>query len=513
MDIREILYRLRRGESQRAISKDLQLNRQTVKRYRDWAEREGLLRGELPPIEELQRRLDASLPGGKPPQQVSTVEPYREQVLALRAQNVEIAAIHQRLLERGFSGSYAAVWRFVRQLEPPKPDATVRVERPPAEEAQVDFGYAGEMRDLKSGKWRKSWAFVMTLSWSRHQYVEFVFDQQVATWLQCHRHAFDYFGGVPQRVVIDNLKSAILRATQDDPLVQHAYRECAMHYGFLIAPCRVRTPQHKGKVEQGGVHYMARNFLGGREATDIAQANRDVQVWCREVAGQRKHGTTRQKPLQRFEQTERALLQPLPESAFDPGVWKRLKLHRDCHIVCEGSYYSAPFGYIGQTLRVRIGAEKVQLYSEDLQLIAQHSRASEAGERLTHPDHLPPEKRNGLRGREDCQQEAAEIGTATERVVQALLDDPVLDRLPTVRRLLKLRTTYGAPRLEAACQRALAFDDGAYATVKRILQNDLDQQPLPTQAEQTPQPTATKTFVRAATELVGRALGAITWIL
>ena len=126
--------------------------------------------------------------------------------------------------------------------------------------------------------------------------------------MQCHCHAFDYFGGVPQRVVIDNLKSAILRATQDDPLVQHAYRECAMHYGFLIAPCRVRTPQHKGKVEQGGVHYMARNFLGGREATDIAQANRDVQVWCREVAGQRTHGTTRQKSLQRFEQTERALL-------------------------------------------------------------------------------------------------------------------------------------------------------------------------------------------------------------
>jgi transposase len=101
----------------------------------------------------------------------------------------------------------------------------------------------------------------------------------------CHRHAFEFFGGVVEEVVLDNLKAAIIRACFDDPLVQQSYRECAEHYGFLIAPCRPATPQHKGKVEQGGVHYVKRNFLGGREATSVTQANQDVRRWCNTTAG------------------------------------------------------------------------------------------------------------------------------------------------------------------------------------------------------------------------------------
>lgn len=479
-----------------------------MQKYRHWAQTQDLLSAPLPSLSELQQRLDATLPASAPPHQVSSVAPYREQVLAWREQNVEIAAIHQRLLEQGYNGSYMAVWRFVQRLEPSTPEATVRVETPPGDEAQVDFGYAGQMHDPQTGQLRKSWAFVMTLSWSRHQYVEFVFDQRVATWLNCHRRAFSYFDGVPRRIVIDNLKTAILRATQDDPLVQQAYRECAQHYGFLIAPCRVRTPQHKGKVEQGGVHYVKRNFLGGRTPTDIRQANRDVLHWCKTTAGQREHGTTRQQPLARFDTVERATLQALPPTPFDPGEWKPLKLHRDCHIVHDGSYYSAPFTHIGQTLRVRIGTTTVQIYTTDHQLIANHDRAAQPGTRCTHPDHLPPEKLDGLRGRDDCQREANDIGSAVAQVVQILLDDPVLDRLPTVRRLLKLGQTYGAARLEAACQRALAYDDPAYATVKAILHNGLDDLSPLTSASDV---ATARTFVRSAAELVGHVLGGLSW--
>ena len=214
-----------------------------------------------------------------PPQNVSSVEPYRELVVKLRQEGVEIAAIHERLKERGYTGSYSSVYRFVRNLEPLEPEVTVRVETRPGEEAQVDFGFAGRMIDPETGELRKTWAFVMTLSWSRHQYVEFVFDQKVETWLRCHRNAFAFFGGVPERVVIDNLKAGIVRACWDEPQAQQAYRECAEHYDFLITPCRPRTPEHKGKVEQGGVHYVKRNFLGGREPTTITQANRDVLRW------------------------------------------------------------------------------------------------------------------------------------------------------------------------------------------------------------------------------------------
>ena len=508
MDIQEILYRVQQGQSDRGISRDLKMTRKTVKKYRKWAVQQGLLDGELPSVAQLRQRLEETLPESAPPQQVSSVEPYREQVVAWRAQNVEMAAIHQRLVEQGFTGSYMSVWRFVKRLEPSEPEAVVRVETSPGNEAQVDFGYAGKLHDPETGRERKAWAFVMTLSWSRYQYVEFVWDQSVRTWLDCHRRAFMFFGGVPERVVVDNLKAAIIRATQDNPLVQQSYRECAMHYGFLIAPCRVRTPQHKGKVEQGGVHYVKRNFLGGRAPTDIRQANQDVRVWCQTTAGLREHGTTRQQPLVQFQQVEQAALAPLPETPFEVGDWRQLKLHRDCHIVHEGSYYSAPFTHIGQTLRVRVGIRTVQIYTDTYTLLAQHDRAERPGTRRTHPEHLPPDKLDGLRGQEDCTQEAVEIGPHTARLVDTLLSDPVLDRLPTVRRLLKLKRAVGEARLEAACERALDYDDPSYVTVKRILAQHLDQQPV---SRTPPAPSTASAFVRSAADLVGSVLGGFTW--
>lgn len=509
MDIQEIIRRLRAGQSDQAIHQDLGLHRDTVRKYRQWAAEQGLLEGEMVELEALQERVAASLPLPRPPQNESSVEPYRAVVEQLRQEQVEIKAIYQRLRERGYKGSYQSVWRFVHRLEGDGPEATVRVERGPGEEAQVDFGYAGWMLDPVSGKPRRAWGFVMTLAYSRHQYVEFVFDQQVGTWLECHRHAFEFFGGVPRRVVIDNLKAAIVRACWDDPQVQQSYRECAEHYGFLIAPNRPRTPEHKGKVEQGGVHYVKRNFLGGRDMTLITQANRDVRAWCLTTAGERVHGTTKEAPLVRFE-VEREQLQPLPPSPYDMGVWKVLKLHRDCHVVFEGAYYSAPFTHIGQQVRVRGGNKQVRIYTLDYQLLATHERAEKPGVRYTHPRHLPPEKLPGwLLNREACQEEALTIGPATTQIVQTLLDDPVIDRLPTVGRLLRLRTRFGDARLEAACQRALTFDDPTYKTVKRILTEGLDTQPLNPSTE--PPVSAARTFVRSVADLVGSALGGLSW--
>jgi len=508
MDIQEIIRRLRAGQSDRAIHEDLGIHRRTVKRYRQWAEEHKLLEGEQLDLETLQQVVETTLPQAQPPQNVSGVEPYRELVARLRHEGVEIKAIHQRLQERGYEGHYQSVWRFVRRLEGAKTQATVRVERPPGDEAQVDFGYGGRMIDPVTGRLRRSWAFVMTLAYSRHQYVEFVFDQKVGTWLECHRHAFEFFGGVPHRVVIDNLKAAILRACWDDPQVQQSYRECAEHYGFLISPNRPHTPEHKGKVEQGGVHYVKRNFLGGREPTSLPQANRDVRRWCLTIAGERVHGTTKDQPLARFE-LEQGHLQPLPPSAYDMGEWKVLKLHRDCHVVFNGAYYSAPFTHIGQQLRVRGGNKQVRLYTQDYQLLATHERADQPGERRTHPRHLPPEKLPGwLLNRDACREEAATIGPATHQVVNTLLDDPVLDRLPTVGRLLRLRARFGDERLEAACHRALQFDDPAYQTVKRILVAGLDARGL---EEPVPPPSTAWTFVRGVADLVGSALGGVSW--
>jgi transposase len=509
VDIYTLLQHLRAGDSNRRIKKDLGIDRRTVQKYRAWAEEYGLLAGSLPPIEELSQLIEETMPTPQPPQSQSTVEPYRKLVVKLREQGVEISAIRARLEERGFKGSYMAVYRFVQQLEPRRPEVTVRVETAPGEEAQVDFGYGGKMVDPATGELRKTWAFVMTLSWSRHQFVEFVFDQKIPTWLRLHRNAFAFFGGVPQRVVIDNLKAGITQACWDDPQVQLTYRECAEHYGFLVAPCKPKTPQHKGKVEQGGVHYVKRNFLGGREATTITQANQDVKVWCLTTAGQRTHGTTKAQPVVRFAETEQTALQPLPETPYDLAVWKQAKLHRDCYVVFDNAYYSAPFRLVGQTLRVRGGGQEVHLYTSDYQLVATHERASQPGQRITNPAHLPPDKLPGLvLDRAACQAVAADVGLATTALVGRLLADPVVDRLSMARRLLRLREQVGDERLEAACARALRFDEASYKSVKRILQHGLEAEKETTTAASVP---PAQRFVRGAQELLGHLWSGPTW--
>jgi transposase len=508
MDIREIILYLRRYASNRSIQRETGLHRQTVKRYREWAAAQGLLTGAVPSLTELEQIVQQSLPEKPPPQNRSSLEQYRTMVGQLRKEGVERMAIYHRLQERGYTGSYSAVRRFVSKLETQQPEVMVRVECKPGEEAQVDFGYAGLLLDPATGQLRRAWAFVTTLSWSRHQYVEFVFDQQLATWLLLHRHAFEWFGGVPERIVIDNLKAAIVKACFDDPIVQQAYRECAEHYGFLIAPCRIATPRHKGKVESG-VHYVKRNFLGGRQPTTLDVANQEVRSWCHATAGQRIHGTTREQPLARFQETERSQLNVLPATPYDLAVWKVATVGADGHITFDKAYYSVPLRiFKGSKVRVRGGAQFVTIFSATHELLATHDRARQPGQRLTHPDHLPPHKVAGLTlNREECRHTAAVIGVAADQIVTLLLDDKAVDRLRTVGRLLRLGERYGDSRLEAACQRALQFGEPCYATVKRILASELDLASAPPSTATAP----ATTFVRKASELLGHLFGGEVW--
>jgi transposase len=200
------------------------------------------------------------------------------------AQGIELTAIWQRLRDNHkYQGSYSAVRRFASRLRPPEPEAIVRVERAPGEEMQVDFGGVGPLFDPIQGRLRPAYAFVATLSYSRHQYAELVFDQKIPTWLALHRRAFESFGWVPKRVVPDNLKAAVTQALVDDPVLGEAYRRQALHYHFLVSPTRPGEPRHKGKV-LNGIHYVQRNFMAGQDFVDLTVANDHLWVWVREVA-------------------------------------------------------------------------------------------------------------------------------------------------------------------------------------------------------------------------------------
>jgi hypothetical protein len=247
---------------------------------------------------------------------------------------------------------------------------------------------------------------------------------------------------------------------------------------FSSPPAGRAPPEHKGKVEQGGVHYVKRNALAGRAFRDLHDGNRHLWRWCVETAGRRVHGTTKRIPLEVFDQVERAALLPLPATPWELAEWKQAKLHADCHVVFEAAYYSAPHRLIGQRLWVRAAGMKVELF-RDWTLVATHRRAR-PGQRRTVAAHLPPDKVQFLMQTPAwCRARGAEVGPACAAFIEALLGDRPLDRLRSAQGILRLGQRYTAGRLEAACARAQAVGEYRYHTVKSILAHALDTQPLP----------------------------------
>jgi len=477
-DIQEIIYRLRKGQSVEAIHRDTTHAKKTIRKYRNLADKHGFLeenRG-LPASSELAAVLGLLPP---PRQCVSTVEPYKKVVKAYLNRGVGKTVIWRKLREDyGYRGSYSSVKRYAQRLWPQDPQGYCRVESSPGEEAQVDFGYVGMCGDRK-GKPRKAWVFVMTLSWSRHLYVEFVFDQKMSTWLTCHEHAFGWFDGVPQRVVIDNLKVAVLTRELVDPVLSVPYRRLARHYGFVVSANRPRTPRHKGKVESA-VKYVKRNFIAGEDLgnLDLLTLNERGRKWVIDVAGVRDHGTIHEKPLAHYYSVERDALNPLPTHPFEPINAYRATLHHDCHVVVDSRYYSAPSTLIGKKLDVYVGRRVVKIYHKT-ELVATHLVVEKRGGRATRLVHYPQHKREWMeKTPQKCRQLADAVGPWCGKAVAALLSDRVQDRLPSVHSLLRLKEKVGQERLEAACQRALHYGDPRYIRVKTILAVGMENQPL-----------------------------------
>ena len=499
--IQDIIRRLQLGESERRIAQDMQISRATVRKYHKIVKEKGYL--EKPDAQTSDGKLREALgPGVQAPRQTSTVEPYREAIQDWLKQGVEMTAIWLRLQENfGYKGGYSSIRRFVHRLEPIEPEAFIRVHSEPGEDMQVDFGSVGQLYDPVTKRMRTAYVFVATLCYSRHQYAELVFDQKVVTWIALHKRAFEYFGGVPQRVIPDNLKAAVVQALVHDPILGDAYRRMALYYGFLISPTIPHTPRHKGKVESG-VHYVKRNFMAGQEFMDINVANVRLRNWILNTAGVRKHGTTGEAPLHLFNEIEKARLQPLTAEPFRLLEIRTVKVHPDCHVVITGSFYSVPYGYIGQELAAHVSENFVEIYKGQ-DLVTTHPRSTRPGQWHTRVEHYPAAKAAYLiRTPDYCKKLGAKIGPSTQSVVEQLLADRPLDRLRSVQAILKLEESVGPKRLEAACARAAYFGDVRYRQIKLILNAAMDREPLP--ETQPSQPALSHAFARCGEEFFGR---------
>jgi hypothetical protein len=339
----------------------------------------------------------------------------------------------------------------------------------PGKQAQVDFGDVGMMVDPLTGKLRKAWVFIMTLSYSRHRFVRFIFRQDVAHWIDCHIRAFEYFGGVPASVVLDNLKAGVMKADLYDPTLNRAYAELERHYGFVADPARVRAAKHKGKVERN-MPVVRQQLLAGRTFKDIDEANQRALRWCREEIGMEIHGTTKRKPFEVFQKEEVPCLKALALEPFECPLWKKCTVHPDHHVVFDRSYYSLPTRWIGREVWVRGTRSLVQVFFDE-QLIKTHLRAQQPGTWVTDPTDYPPEKLAYLMPTPTyCRKKASEIGPHTGAMIQKILQDHAMKNLRKAQALLRLAEKHGSVPMEAASERALFFGNFHYRSFKTILE-------------------------------------------
>lgn len=477
-EYRQVIHRIRMGQSDRAIAKTRLMGRLKCAFVRAIAQERGWLGGNpLPDDSELALIFD---PGKDPnPTRQSLSLSHQEQIQKWVSEGIWATTIHRALAEQfAFKGSYSSVRRLVQRLRRSQdPKVTCILDFAPGSAAQVDFGRGPVITDIFTGEVIKTWIFVMTLCFSRHMYAEIVHNQKVETWLACHRRAFEWFNGVPAKLIIDNTKCAISKACFYDPQVQRSYAELAEGYNFLISPCPPQDPQKKGRVE-AGVKYVKNGFIPLRDFRCVSDGNQQLMQWVMETAGNRIHGTTREKPLKLFAETEKQMLHRLPDVAVQMAVWAELKLHGDCHVRFEKCYYSAPFRLAHRKLWVKATDNAVKIYF-DLELVAAHPRLRKPGSRSTVDEHLPPEAiAYKTQDAQWCLRQAESIGPHCHKLIRHLFSDRVLDNLRAAQGVIGYAKKYGAARLESACNRALFFDNPKRGAVKSILAKGLDQMTL-----------------------------------
>jgi transposase len=347
--VEAVVAALARGETVLAVARAYDLDPKTVRSWR----RRGQYRARCP----------ASGRGG------GLLAPFRAWLEA-RAPEVGYNAVvlHRELREQGFPGSEIIVRRAVRPWRlAAAPVATVRFESAPGEQAQVDFGQQRVWIDETSVA---AQLFVYTLGYSRRVFAVAFPRQRLREWLAGHELAFQHFGGVPDRIVVDNAKAMVLTHTRDAIVWNATYADFTAYYGVRPWACAPYRPQTKGKVESG-VKYVQRNALAGKRFHSWDHLNAWLLEWATTVADVRVHGTTHEVPLARF--VHEALT---PLGSRPPYQWapvRRRIVASDALVSVAGSRYSVPARLVGATVEVHESATGFVVHHADL-VVAEHAR-------------------------------------------------------------------------------------------------------------------------------------------
>ncbi len=313
------------------------------------------------------------------------LEPFKTDIVAMLERHPYTAKqVFQRIEEGlGYDGSYSTVKKYVRKVRPKRSPAYLKLSFSPGECAQVDWGSFGS---VNVGETRRRLSFfVMVLCYSRMMYVEFTVSQTMEHFLSCHQNAFHYFGCCPSRIMVDNLKSAVLRRIVGQaPVFNPKYLDFAKHYGFEISACNVRKGNEKGRVESG-VGYVKKNLLNGWEISDFKVVGPSCRQWLDSIANVRIHGETRKKPTELFVE-EKPRLKPLPKNLYDVANISQVRASSQFRVTLDTNRYSVPAEYAGSDITLKSYPDRLCMYYQK-ELIARHKRSYDRYQDFENPDH------------------------------------------------------------------------------------------------------------------------------
>lgn len=366
------------------------------------------------------------------------------------------------------------VWRGQRDL-------VMRQTHHAGEKLFVDFcGQTAAIVDRQTGEIRSAQIFVAVLGASNYTYAEAMASQGLADWIGAHVRAFQFFGGVPEVLVPDNLASGVTKTCRYEPDLNATYAEMAAHYGVAVVPARVRKPRDKAKVE-AGVLLVERWILArlrNQVFGSLTSLNRAIATLI-EALNARPFKKLPGSRRSAFEAIDCPALNALPALPYEFAHWKQAKVHVDYHVEVEGHYYSVPHTLVGRKVDLRHTATTVEIFHRG-QRVASHPKVEQRGRHSTVDSHMPPHHRFARWSPERLRRWAEQSGPATAQLIEAIL---AARRHPeqgyrSCLGILRLGERFGAGRLEAACHRALAINARSYRSVESILTHGLDAQPV-----------------------------------